>query len=217
VSPGAQQLPIPLAALAAAVVTFGLFLFMHQLVSMGQREHPELEHVAGIYFGKVEIPRNDLAPSRRTPPEPPVLAKPPRTPQLQASPMTPQSRGLPQLDLPDLDVPLVSGSGMFIGELAPSTRAAEGDIIPVVVIRPLYPRDAAMAGIEGWVKVEFTIAEDGTVKNPVIVDAQPPRIFNREAIRAILKWKFKPRVVAGVAVERRATQVIDFSLNDATR
>ena len=33
-----------------------------------------------------------------------------------------------------------------------------------------------------------------------------------EAMRAILKWKFKPRVVDGVAVERRATQTIDFTL-----
>jgi len=50
-----------------------------------------------------------------------------------------------------------------------------------------------------------------------VVDAQPPRIFNREAMRALLKWKFKPRVVDGVAVERRATQVIDFSLDEQAR
>ena len=86
---------------------------------------------------------------------------------------------------------------------------------PVVVIRPMYPRDAAISGIEGWVKVEFTITETGAVKDPQIVDAQPPRVFNREAIRAIMKWKFKPRVIDGVAVERRATQVIDFTLDDS--
>jgi protein TonB len=62
------------------------------------------------------------------------------------------------------------------------------------------------------VKIEFTITEVGTVKSPKVIDAQPARIFNREAIRAILKWKFKPRVIDGVAVERRATQTIDFTL-----
>jgi protein TonB len=77
----------------------------------------------------------------------------------------------------------------------------------------MYPRDAAISGIEGWVNVEFTITEVGTVKNPRVIDAEPGRIFNREAIRAILKWKFKPRVVEGVAVERRATQIIDFTLH----
>jgi protein TonB len=52
------------------------------------------------------------------------------------------------------------------------------------------------------------------VKDARVVESEPPRVFNREAIRAILKWKFKPRVVDGVAVERRATQVIDFSLDN---
>jgi len=55
----------------------------------------------------------------------------------------------------------------------------------------------------------------GTVKDPRVIEAEPARIFNREAIRAILKWKFKPRVVDGIAVERRATQIIDFSLDEA--
>ena len=72
-----------------------------------------------------------------------------------------------------------------------------------------------MNGTEGWVEVEFTITEVGTVKDPKVIDAKPPRIFNREAIRAILKWKFKPRVVDGVAVERRATQIIDFNLDES--
>ena len=79
-------------------------------------------------------------------------------------------------------------------------------------INPIYPRDAAMNGIEGWVKLEFTITETGTVKSPRVIDSKPPRVFNREAMRAILKWKFKPRVVDGVAVERLATQTIDFTL-----
>jgi len=81
------------------------------------------------------------------------------------------------------------------------------------VIRPMYPQDAVMRGIEGWVKVEFTITDTGLVRDPRVVEAQPPRIFNREALRAILKWKFKPRIVGGVPVESRASQVIDFTLD----
>jgi protein TonB len=121
---------------------------------------------------------------------------------------------MPRLDIPNLDVPLVGGEGMFLGNFQQVDRTAEGDIIPVVVIRPMYPREAAIAGVEGWVQVEFTITEVGTVKDPRVINAEPARIFNREAIRAILKWKFKPRVVEGVAVERRATQIIDFNLNE---
>jgi protein TonB len=53
------------------------------------------------------------------------------------------------------------------------------------------------------------------VKIPRVIEASPARIFNREAIRAILNWKFKPRVVDGVAVDRQATQLIEFTLDDA--
>ena len=104
---------------------------------------------------------------------------------------------------------------MYIGNFATVDKTEEGDIIPIVVIRPMYPRDDALNGTEGWVKIEFTITAIRTVKNPRVIDADPPRIFNREALRAILKWKFKPRVIEGVAVERRATQVIDFTLDNS--
>jgi protein TonB len=132
---------------------------------------------------------------------------------MQVSKMERQMQDLPRIDIPDIDVPMVAGTGVFIGNFKPSDQAAEGEIIPVMVIRPMYPREAALSGTEGWVKVEFTITETGTVKDPHVIESDPPRVFNREAIRAILKWKFKPRVVNGIAVERRATQVIDFSLD----
>ncbi|MEN8718672.1 MAG: energy transducer TonB, partial [Oceanococcaceae bacterium] len=66
--------------------------------------------------------------------------------------------------------------------------------------------------IEGWVKLEFTINPDGTVSDPRVVEAQPRRVFDSEARRAILKWKFKPRVVDGKPVAHRATQTIEFKL-----
>ncbi len=118
------------------------------------------------------------------------------------------------MNIPNLDVPLLGGEGLFLGNFEQADQPVEGDVIPIVVIRPLYPRDAAISGIEGWVKIEFTITAVGTVKTPRVIDAKPPRVFNREAIRAILKWKFKPRVMDGVAVDRRATQIIDFSFHE---
>jgi periplasmic protein TonB len=209
-----RSLRLPLAALVAVGVTFGLFLLMFKLISSGGDNRAELEAIAGIHFGKVEIPDEITTRSRRKPPKPEPQKEPPPPPKLQVSKMEQQVQDLPQMDLPNLDVPMVGGAGMFIGNFQQVDQKAEGDIIPVVVIRPMYPREAAMTGTEGWVKVEFTITEVGTVKDPRVIEANPPRIFNREAIRAILKWKFKPRVVEGVAVERRATQVIDFTLDE---
>ena len=210
-----MNLRVPIAAMMAIGVTFSLFLFMHKLISSGGGERAELDAISGIHFGPVEIPDEIMTRSRRKPQKPPPPKDPPPPPKLQISKMDQRVQNVPRMNLPDLDLPLVGGEGMFIGNFQQVDRSAEGDIIPVVVIRPMYPREAAISGIQGWVRVEFTITEVGTVKDPRVIDAKPPRVFNREAIRAILKWKFKPRVVDGIAVERRATQVIDFTLDES--
>jgi protein TonB len=201
-----------ISAFLAVGVTFGLFLFMFKLISSGGNNNEEMEAIAGIHFGPVDIPDEVMTKNRRIPKKPPPPKNPPPPPKMQVSKMEQTQQNMPKLDLPNLDVPMSGGQGMFIGSFAAVDKTEEGDIIPIVVIRPMYPREAAMQGLEGWVKVEFTITAVGTVKNPRVIDAKPPRVFNREAIRAILKWKFKPRVIDGVAVDRPAVQIIDFSL-----
>jgi len=206
-----------IAAALSMVITFGVFLFMQALISSGDRDTTELEAIAGIHFGPVEIPDDVTTRSRRIPKKPPPPKNPPPPPKMQIARTDQPMEDMPRIDMPNLDVPLVGGTGqgMFIGNFQQVDRNAEGDIIPVVVIRPMYPREAAIAGIEGWVKVEFTITAVGTVEDPEVIEAEPQRVFNREAIRAILKWKFKPRIVDGVPVPRRATQIIDFNLDSS--
>jgi protein TonB len=210
-----SKLRILISALVAVAVTFGLFLLMQLLVSSGSGGREDMEAIAGIHFGPVEIPDDVNTKDRRVPKKPPPPKNPPPPPKMQVAKQDQVVENMPKLDMPNLDVPLSGGEGIFIGNFQQVDKTAEGDIIPVVVIRPMYPREAAISSIEGWVKVEFTITAIGTVKDPVVIEAEPARIFNREAIRAILKWKFKPRVVDGVAVDRRATQIIEFSLDDA--
>ena len=204
-----------ISALLAVGVTFGLFLFMFKLISSGGNNNEEMEAIAGIHFGPVDIPDEVMTKNRRIPKKPPPPKDPPPPPRMQVSKMDQTVQNMPIMDLPNLDVPMSAGEGMYIGNFAAVDKTEEGDIIPIVVIRPMYPREAAMAGQEGWVKIEFTITAIGTVKNPKVIDADPPRVFNREALRAILKWKFKPRVIDGVAVDRPATQTIDFNLDQS--
>lgn len=210
-----SKLRTPFAAVLAVGVTFGLFIFMYKLISSGDSMDQNLEAISGIRFGPVDIPDDVARRERRKPKPPPKPKDPPPPPKMQVSKPQEVVQNMPPIDIPNVDNPMVGGEGMFIGSFGTVDKTEEGDIIPVVVIRPMYPRDAAIQGLEGWVKVEFTITEVGTVKSPRVVDADPPRIFNREALRAILKWKFKPRVVDGVAVERLATQTIDFSLDQS--
>ncbi|QKK01701.1 MAG: energy transducer TonB [Pseudomonadota bacterium] len=210
-SPGVRY---AVAVVLAVIVTLVTFYVMHMLIS-GTRGDPEqLEPPPGIRFGPVEIDDRVERRDRRRPPPPPPPETPPPPPEMEISQVDQQVQDMPNLDLPPLDVP-TTGSGPFLGSMAQVDRNQEGDIVPLVRIQPQYPRDAAIASIEGWVKIEFIIDETGSVRQPRVVEARPPRVFDREAIRAILRWKFKPRVIDGQPVQRRATQVIEFSLEDS--
>lgn len=208
---------LPIAGLLAFSVTFALFLMMQHLVAPENRVRGAVEPIRGIQFGPVDIPDEIIRKSRRKPVKPPPPDKPPPPPRLTVTRIETLNPEMPRVNIPRLDVPLAGGQGLYLGQVQPIDVNAEGDVVPVVVIRPMYPREAIIAGTEGWVKVEFTITETGSVKNPRVVDAEPARIFNREALRAILKWKFKPRVIDGVAVERQATQTIDFTFPEPGR
>lgn len=89
------------------------------------------------------------------------------------------------------------------------------DAIPIVRIEPVYPARAIARQTEGWVRVQFTIAANGSVLNPFVVAADPPDVFDDAALVAIARWRYQPRVENGVAVERVGMQtVIRFELAD---
>ncbi len=117
--------------------------------------------------------------------------------------------------MPRIDVAMTDGSGPYLGVWNPDTPPEEGDVIPIVRIQPQYPRQAALDGTEGYVKIEITITEDGSVEAPRVLEARPRRVFDQAARRAVLKWKFKPRVVDGKPVRRQAIQMIEFKLDQS--
>lgn len=198
----------------ALAVTLLLFWFMHYLIAGQGRDVERGPPAPSIRFGQVKVDETLQLRERRIPPKPPPPKQPPPPPKMQIQRTETVQSPLPKLDMPNLDLRFTGGGGPFLGSFATADMAAEGDIIPLVRIEPQYPRQAALARIEGWVEVEFTITETGSVIDPVVVRSRPPRVFDREAIRAIQRWKFKPRVVNGQPVARRATQVIEFKLAD---
>lgn len=129
------------------------------------------------------------------PPPPKSTIDPPRKPE-------PQPRLRP--------APIVEGAVTDFGGLVtdpgpidPGPVAGgdfEGDAVPLVTSPPDYPARAAQRGIEGYVIVEFTIDALGRVHTPRVLEAQPTGIFDGAALRAISRYKYKPRVLGGEAV-----------------
>ena len=89
----------------------------------------------------------------------------------------------------------------------------DGSYVPIFQVPPQYPRRAAERGIEGCVVLKYVVTEVGSVRDPEVVQSIPKGIFDRAAIRAALRYKYKPLIRDGNAVEvEGVTQRITFVL-----
>ena len=170
-----------------SVVTVGLLYLMQAVISSDKNPLNEAPNYRPIEIVRllddVEPPRID----RDIKPPPPPEEFPP--------------------DIPETDLDLSSGEGWSAIEFEPQGPSgtefgvgdytSDGEYLPIVKVNPQYPRRALQRGIEGEVVVEFTVTENGTVEDPFVVSSDPPGIFDRAAVNAALKFKYKPRVVDG--------------------
>lgn len=85
---------------------------------------------------------------------------------------------------------------------APATPAPASELRAISTPAPRYPPEALRSGTSGEVQVEFTVGVDGSVTNARVVRATPPRVFDREAVAAVRRWRFEP--VAAPVTTRRA-------------
>ncbi len=196
------------------LVALSLFYLMYFMISSGSGDLIKAENVTVVDF--VRLKKDEVIETRKRtiPKKPPPPKEPPPPPKMKLS-------KAPDPNVPELKMvmPDIAASGMrggpFLGAMGSGGIMpfnSDGDIIPLVRIAPQYPRKAAMNKKEGWVKIAFTITSTGTVKDAKVIDSKPRRLFDRAALKAILKWKFKPRIVDGKALERQAEQIIEFKL-----
>ncbi|VAW40820.1 putative TonB-dependent receptor [hydrothermal vent metagenome] len=196
----------------AVIITFFLFLGMYWLVTSSTHDKIDDDDQISIDFSPVKVDEEINQKQRRIPKKPPPPKDPPPPPKMKVQQNQQVVNNMPTPTVPALDLG-VGGDGPFLGGMGAGVdMGQDGGIIPIVTIQPNYPRKAQIAKIEGWVEIGFTITETGTVINPKVVKSKPARIFDREAIRAILKYKFKPKIVDGVAKTQYTTQTIEFAL-----
>jgi protein TonB len=188
-------------ALLALGITFGLFYFMQILITKGSGKADEAGKRSVIEF--VRLKRDsDTQIRKRKLPKKEQPEKPPEPPKMtMAQPKGPADNAM-AIAAPSVDIGLDMGGGINLGN-APS----DTDVVPLVRVPPIYPVRAAERGIEGYVTLRFSISALGTVIDPMVIDAKPARVFDRAAIRALKKWKYKPKVEDGEAVVRTGIEV----------
>lgn len=192
------------AVISAAAITLLLFAAMQQLIKAQSIERPAVvEHPIVELFQPPE--ETDIA-IKKTIPEPPP----------------PVDRDIPRIITPTDDITDITPGDFALGELAPKMTAAKQDwqnrpsdksAAPIVRIEPRYPQQAARDGITGWVRLGFTIDESGAVTDIQVLAAEPANTFNREAVRALARWKYQPQWINGKTVRQTGMQVqLDFNL-----
>ena len=175
----------------ASGVTFGLFFLMQGLVTF--RDDVNLAEDKQLRFIDVveDIPEIKPESIDRKVEKPPEIEEVPEQVEVQVETSGPTNN--------DLGIGRASlGGGVDLGaiDLGPST---DGDYLPLVRVQPQYPRRAQERGVEGYVIVELTVNEDGTVpeESIIVIEADPQGYFETAAKKAAVKFKYKPKVVNG--------------------
>ena len=188
---------IPIAVILGAIFTTSVFWLLWHLVGR-QVDVTQLKEAQRIDFSRLrkdtEVQtKRDQKVERERPPPTPEMPK-----------MSFSTSGV-ENNVATL-TPVVDARGAMTR--MSMSAGSDRDVIPLVRIAPDYPPRALSRGLEGWVKVQFTITPTGTVKDPKVVDAMPKEMFDDAALKAIARWRYNPRVEGGVAVERVGVQTI---------
>ncbi len=187
---------VPVSVLAGAALSIALFVGLWQLVSVPFAVEP-LGEARRIHF------------THQRPSTPPINRREPQV--TREPPVTELAR--PTLSRGDGDGGLVAG--YTPPRLTPPversrlpTSGMDGDAVPLVRMQPDYPPGAATRNIEGWVQVRFSVTTAGTVRDAIVVASEPGTTFDEAALKAVARWRYNPRVVDGVAVERIGLETV---------
>ncbi len=173
------------------VVTVALFLVMQALIQSDKSPFTDAPTGRIVDFVRLIEDTTPEIEKRKPPPPPPVDEPPPDMPR-------------PEMESQNTDFGVDIGSvDPGIGSIGIDTGgySSDGEYLPIVKVRPIYPRRAQTRGIEGYVLLEFTVTRTGAVADPVVIESDPPGIFDRAAINASLKFKYKPKVVNGEPID----------------
>lgn len=190
-----------LSMVMAAAITLGLFYFMQALIATGDEFDERISVIKIVDATMPDITLEVIEEIDKPEPIEEVAEETPDTPDKQITLSDGPSLNIQRANL-DLDTGLQLSNATI--------SATDGDYLPLVAIAPQYPTRAAQRGITGWCLVSFTVDGQGNVAADtiIVVDAEPPNIFNRSSERAAARFKFQPRVIDGVGVSVPGVQYL---------
>jgi protein TonB len=98
---------------------------------------------------------------------------------------------------------------------SPAFAQPDAEYRQIVNVVPVYPAGALERRLSGWVIVDYTITERGSVEEVTVVRSTSS-VFENAALESARKYRFEPRVENGRAVPTRGVRsLIRFELEAA--
>lgn len=176
------------AAVAGIAVTLSLLYVMNMLVQLRAAE-PAPTVRTPLWLARVRVvetpPRVEATPPdfrELTKPLHPVPTARAASPAVEPVRLAPSGPATPRLPA---------------GGVVPEPDAADAPLIGVLMVQPAYPVIALERELEGFVVVEFDVRADGSVENVAVVESSHG-LFEKSAMAAAQRCRFKPRTVAGM-------------------
>ena len=193
---------LSLSSIGGVFVTLALFYLMQALIQGADSALSSDKTLTLVDFVRVkqnqQLETKDRKPKKPPPPDEPPPDVPPQNFNVAVDKASVSMAGLDARLVID-----VGGAGFGIGE---------GDDMAIVKVQPQYPRRALSRGMSGWVIVEFTVSEKGTVIDVIVLENcgwvqnarkegecvdNPNSVFDSAAVKAASKFKYKPKVIDG--------------------
>ncbi len=98
-------------------------------------------------------------------------------------------------------------------DFAPYKPARQSHFVQRTVktkVQPIYPPEAVLRGIQGWVYVKILVNLDGNVER--VCASGPDEALKRASETAVLEWKFKPYFGAANPADAGALKYVEDSI-----
>jgi len=190
---------LPLSAFLSA----GLFMLMAWLVrapNINSIDHQKLQAIDFIVTEQKQTASRRI----RSVPEPPQHEQ---APSIEPLNIAPRSINQSLSSIPIQPLGELAGVGVDVGmvDVAVATLAPvkmSHQAMPLYRVEPRYPAKARQHRAEGHVVIRFDIDENGVPIGLKIIEAQPKRLFDREALVALKQWRYQPKLVNGSATRQ---------------
>jgi len=167
-------------------MTLALIWLMHFLIEVSEAAVTDPESRTTLNVGRTVIDTPPLV--DEPPPEPPISP-------VEAPPLSPPGSS----DGPSnpVTVRTVAATPIVFKDMTAVLDSGNSALINIISAEPEYPIAAGQKSLEGYVVVRFEVTRVGTVENVVVVESSSP-LFNKAAIKAAYRSRYKPKTIDGM-------------------